>query len=641
MAILGGSPLGLVGIESRPKSTGMSSFNADNSRNINVDKYNTGTDNYPINELGNKDGVRKIDPVTYGTRSLFTGQSVISPYANLGKIATVDGGGQSTKYPYNGVSRNLLHNNNIYDTSLLNIIEQLANTEAALRPADFAYLKDVGVYPNNRLVIARRFLQPHTDNIFGTGNKGNVPMSIMISWKPQGEDFVEINFGEEWQNAKADFTGVLNSLGEDFMGKNVGGGIGGALNVIPLPGFTEILQRRVLQQMGILKDGASEDPLPSGNPNLIKMAKRRKTIGYSDEGSGLKTSISIKMVCEWEQKFISGIDPTIAWQDIIAMVVRFSTSRSDTYGLNENFETKINDWMINPDHIVTDMIKWIGNALISAKNELVNLAIKTNASVLNSNIKKVGTRQEQQNEFVADARKAGNELVNSVKSGLRIQLQKYKLEIEGIARALSGAPSTPWHVTIGNPMRPVFCAGDMLVEDVKLNLGSVLAFNDLPATIKAEFTLTNARPWGLQEILAKFNAGSIRTLTAVKDSNSLNTGEKSVDNKIEGVIKGASQSTPLPAGIVTVKTAAETKLADSVTQPKDIAATPFWNTFTGTAFSTTSTNPLVSVSSIVPAGLTTTKEGKSGEQIIADVHMNIPTTNSLSRIVPITYNPVV
>jgi hypothetical protein len=27
--------------------------------------------------------------------------------------------------------------------------------------------------------------------------------------------------------------------------------------------------------------------------------------------------------CEWEQKFISGIDPTIAWQDIIAMVLRF------------------------------------------------------------------------------------------------------------------------------------------------------------------------------------------------------------------------------------------------------------------------------------------------------------------------------
>jgi hypothetical protein len=42
----------------------------------------------------------------------------------------------------------------------------------------------------------------------------------------------------------------------------------------------------------------------------------------------------------------------------------------------------------------------------------------------------------------------------------------------------------------------------VIVEDVKLTLGSALAFNDLPTTIKAEFILTNARPWGLQEILA-------------------------------------------------------------------------------------------------------------------------------------------
>jgi hypothetical protein len=67
------------------------------------------------------------------------------------------------------------------------------------------------------------------------------------------------------------------------------------------------------------------------------MAKRRKTVGYSDADSGLECKVSI-MVCEWEQKFISGIDPTIAWQDIITMVLRFGTSRSDTYGLSENLK---------------------------------------------------------------------------------------------------------------------------------------------------------------------------------------------------------------------------------------------------------------------------------------------------------------
>ena len=54
-------------------------------------------------------------------------------------------------------------------------------------------------------------------------------------------------------------------------------------------------------------------------------------------------------------------------------------------------------------------------------------------------------------------------------------------------------------------------------SDIKLTLGPTLAFNDLPSTIKVEFTLTNARPWGLQEILAKFNTGHLRTVNIQKD----------------------------------------------------------------------------------------------------------------------------
>jgi hypothetical protein len=40
--------------------------------------------------------------------------------------------------------------------------------------------------------------------------------------------FSRYSFGEKWIDAKADFTSVLNSLGEDFMGKNVGGKVGAA-----------------------------------------------------------------------------------------------------------------------------------------------------------------------------------------------------------------------------------------------------------------------------------------------------------------------------------------------------------------------------------------------------------------------------
>jgi hypothetical protein len=100
----------------------MSTFNADNSRNINVNNYNQGLDKYPITELSTTDGLNVTEPVNQGTRSLFTGQSVISPYANIGANRS------GLDKDYKGIPRNYLHND-IYDTSLLNIIEKLANTE--------------------------------------------------------------------------------------------------------------------------------------------------------------------------------------------------------------------------------------------------------------------------------------------------------------------------------------------------------------------------------------------------------------------------------------------------------------------------------------------------------------------------------
>jgi hypothetical protein len=89
---------------------------------------------------------------------------------------------------------------------------------------------------------------------------------------------------------------------------------------------------------------------------------------------------------------------------------------------------------------------------------------------------------------------------------------KYRVEVMGIVNALTGNPSTPWHLTVGNPLRPVFCSGDMYTTDVTIKLGPILAFNDLPSTITCEFTLQNARSLGLQELLAKFNSGYLRTV---------------------------------------------------------------------------------------------------------------------------------
>jgi len=526
MSILGGSPLGLIGVKSTPTRDGMSTFNGGKSRNINVNFYNTGRE-------ADKEGMNKTSNDAGGMFSVFTGGSIIRPWANIGGVGK-ETPTMGLKGDFKRMNRRTLHNNDVYDTSILNIVEKTANTSAALRPSDFAYLKNLGVYPNNRLVIARRFAGPMPDDIFA---KGKRPLSVMITWKPEGEDFLDISFGEFWEEAKADFTDVLNNMTKDIVGKGTGGDQASKLlSGIPLPGFTEPIQRSILKKFGVLDENAPAGS-PVGDPNLIKEAKRRKTVGYGQAGSGLMCKVSIKMVVEYEQKFISGIDPTVVFMDILANAVRFGTTDKVKFGLSNDAAKLITGAVDDPGKFITEMVDAISGAIDDAVE-----GIKTFLEgIINP---PTATDPADVAGIIKD--KLGD-ILTEIKSALTLTVQKYRIEIEGIVRALALLPSTPWHVTIGNPLRPIFCSGDMYTDSVNLKLGPTLAFNDLPSYITLEFTLTNARNWGADDIMSKFNTGYLRTVNFKKDVNSVSLGETINDRNYQepNKISGTNSNVPI------------------------------------------------------------------------------------------------
>ena len=219
-------------------------------------------------------------------------------------------------------------------------------------------------------------------------------------------------------------------------------------------------------------------------------------------------------------------------------------------------------------------------------------------------------------------------------------------------------PSTPWHITIGNPLRPIFCAGDMyMADDMILKLGPNLAFNDLPSNIIAEFTLTNARAWGLQEILAKFNAGSLRVSNGLRDANSLKIGEilengRTEDGEvlndsgtgtasISSVNNIPGNSAQSPTSLVT-NNATQTTSLTNVNVPSTGPLTDedlrnatlkqdppnSTNFINSPPFNSTPTLVNVNKPDIINSdnisGISTTKEGNSGEQIVKDANSPIP-----------------
>ena len=95
------------------------------------------------------------------------------------------------------------HTNDIYDVRTQSIIDwsktSLKNVQ--LKEADFAYLRFLGVYPNNRLIVCRKFGAPVGNDL----SAATAPVSTIVTWREPGVDFFDMSFGEEWVASEASF----------------------------------------------------------------------------------------------------------------------------------------------------------------------------------------------------------------------------------------------------------------------------------------------------------------------------------------------------------------------------------------------------------------------------------------------------
>lgn len=394
----------------------------------------------------------------------------------------------------------------VNDTGLIKTIEHLQKWKSTWTDySEFAYLKNLGVYPTNRLMIARRFASPTPNNIYQIDDS---PMATMISWMPEDDNFFSVSYGEEWEQVRnPTFTDLLNNIGSEFGIKAFGDKAEGGGKSVSLPGWTEGLQIELLKGLDYL-DYEANNP-PAGNPNLIKQSMRRTTVDKSLEGSGLSGKFSIKFVVEYEQKYINGIDPSLVYMDIIQKAMIFGTSKS-VFFFNTNRNKKLNSFIEglisgNLDTMIkafSDFLTQLGKALDDLLGKVVQLLADVTTSFGN-----VVAGTGDFSSLNRDARIVVGNVIS-----------KYRIKLFGVVQALTGAPSGYWHVTIGNPKKPFFSCGDLYTTNVTLTFGKVLSYNDLPSSIKIEFTLDSARNLGGQEIMEAFNTGQSRTYLQRKRS---------------------------------------------------------------------------------------------------------------------------
>lgn len=445
-----------------------------------------------------------------------------------------------------------IHQNDVYDMRTSNIIEKLNEIPSMrLKMTDFAYCKDLGVFPNNRLIVCRRFPNPVTDDLNTVSIQ---PVSTLVSWFSEESGVLDFSFGERWTEADVSFKNVLNDVGGDIGLKKINIELGSALeaasNLVTLPGITESFQRRILQSLGIIEPPKRDSNgniisdaatiIPAGDPNLIKESMVRGLIEADGRGSGLIGKFSIQVKCKWEQKFISGVDPTFVYYDILRTVLSFGSSDAVFYlgkksNLPAGMKNVIKKLETDPFGLIQDFIKGIINTIKSVAQDLNNVLLDINKKSTDASKKDdslISNPLDGVESILGDFAKPLNKAATILTSTIA---KKYKIPLMGIVTSLTGLSSTPWHITIGNPIRPIFSSGDMLCKDVKVNLGSQLSFNDLPSYIECEFTLESARNLGADEIFEKLSSGSLRV--SEQAPSFYNSDDTSNKSKVQPVDK--------------------------------------------------------------------------------------------------------
>ena len=463
-----------------------------------------------------------------------------------------------TEYTNEGSERNittqrLRRGNDIYDISTNSIIEytqQVGLPALKLEASHFAYLKDLGVYPNNRLIVARRFPSPaendltvYNDSNVGPSNVRSTimsPISTIVSWIPDDqEDFFNFELGEEWTNGS--FPEPIKELGNLFnrvIGKALpmnlsdegSGLISGIFKKLPIGGIAEALEIEIMNYL-LGKEGQkgtnfAYNNLPMGNPNYMSESVWR-------EIGSIKSTISIPVKVSYEMKFINGIDPTIAFMDVVQNVLRFSSSQSVFYMSNTG-GSRINEFIkLFKDGKWLDAIKIVLEGVVKAAKSLGNF-IKETFNKL------VGVTEDAINgNFDVDG--ATKRVLKIIQTISESSLARYRIEFNKLIPAMTGAASAPWHVTIGNPKNPFFSSGDMIVENSKVTFGNILGFNDLPNRIDFEFTIRSARNLGIQEIFDKFNVGAGRQYQRDSIQFEIDWNQGSINSERDRAIKAGEE----------------------------------------------------------------------------------------------------
>ena len=455
-----------------------------------------------------------------------------------------------------------------------------------LKAADLVYLRDLGVYPINRMTILRRF----PEGCFVSENLEEMtiePISTVIGWIPPDKNFGDISFNETWSTTNKRFDVLISDIVKKTLGMSE------TKALFPVPDFAQGMLFLLYDKLGLLdSSGVDDSPnetyeyydpatitklstgkentstktgnadenkwglnkIPIGDPNVLQEGPFRNW-----EGQNIKSDFSFDFEKTYEQKLIGEVDPGSAMLDILDNLYAMGTSNmvfywGDNSPIMQNAKkaasgsaNNVNAWWIFIDQTfrkLWEVITELFNGIETKVKEEYNSAKTALASALSTNTTTVsGGTSGTANAATANATqkvKDANlkqESISAISKLMQTILTSTiainRFNIRGSIELMTGGQisSTPWYLTIGNPYSPWLATNHIIVSSAKIESGTEMGFNDQPQTLKVTFKCIFSRSLGKQELMRMFNNTYRRTY------NSPPPGSTAAATELAGTMK--------------------------------------------------------------------------------------------------------
>lgn len=395
--------------------------------------------------------------------------------------------------------------------------------------SDFMFCKHLGRISNNYMVTLRRFPLPVDDFIgsigldasdnkrYNTNNSASI--GCMVTWMGVSgnslEGLLKYNYKMPFKEEKAELQNRQASADQNNTALN------GIFSVFDSK-YREQYQAGYADAAG--NTGLNFFGIDTGNANAYykdiagfqdtktkvygPVDSIRETYVRADTGLDFQQSITLNF--EYELKSYNGVNGKQAMLDLISNILNVTYTTGSFWGGGyKGFAAHQSNIFANLN-------------IFKARGGFTDFI-----DAFSADISDLGAKAGRDLGFVgADGKvdfKSGlkgilnmlNSVGGMIMSGLLNKLGRPQKTMYNAL--LSPAPIGFWHVTIGNPKRPIMSIGNMIITNCEISHTGPLGIDDFPTGLKVAVTLSRGKPRDLRDIEKLYMQGNDRIYTSMSD----------------------------------------------------------------------------------------------------------------------------